>query len=520
MWLAQAEDRCHRKGQRSAVNVTVLLAHTSAESDAFAATAEFDARHASILKQSERVVGRVTDGPRTRRSSSKAGSSITPASSSTALVVLPPSAVTASSASEELSVWFECSSSTGRVHVFLSRHDEAPAADDAEDEDSSKIWWTHHSSFAAEELPSPPPTDASQAELPATLMVAATEDDTALRVRLIDVASTFLAGWRSLSAHSRRRVRGDPLQASQLLPLLPNPASAAAGSSDALVTTTTSTALVTASPSPSPSKRRARPRLEADEGAPDGVIWGVAHVMQRFRSSAAMPLAVSADGTNALCLACYTTLKQPPTGFSFASSSEGTSPSSSSPAAAISQPEAGPQAWPLGDAELFCGGRCRADWFARRCGSSLRRQLSAADGSVCAACGLDAASVCQALCEAPPGAARMALLERLAPNIAGRPALAMRLLEAPHLEGNCWHADHILEVADGGGECTVDNMQVLCVACHAEKSGRWMRSRARGSPAKQQAGRKALDLDMSAGRTTFQLRYRSPNGFEPVHRLL
>ena len=74
-------------------------------------------------------------------------------------------------------MWFECSSNTGRVHVFLSRHDEAPAADDAEDEDSSKIWWTHHSSFAAEELPSPPPTDASQAELPATLMVAATEDD-------------------------------------------------------------------------------------------------------------------------------------------------------------------------------------------------------------------------------------------------------------------------------------------------------------------------------------------------------
>ena len=27
-WLAQAEDRCHRKGQKSAVIVTILLAHT------------------------------------------------------------------------------------------------------------------------------------------------------------------------------------------------------------------------------------------------------------------------------------------------------------------------------------------------------------------------------------------------------------------------------------------------------------------------------------------------------------
>lgn len=33
-------------------------------------------------------------------------------------------------------------------------------------------------------------------------------------------------------------------------------------------------------------------------------------------------------------------------------------------------------------------------------------------------------------------------------------------------------ADHIVPVRDGGGECTVANAQVLCVACHKEKSAR------------------------------------------------
>ena len=64
----------------------------------------------------------------------------------------------------------------------------------------------------------------------------------------------------------------------------------------------------------------------------------------------------------------------------------------------------------------------------------------------------------------------------------GRQRLAARLLERPELTGNLWHADHVLAVRDGGGECSVDNMQVLCVACHADKTQRERRER--GSPRK------------------------------------
>jgi len=31
-----------------------------------------------------------------------------------------------------------------------------------------------------------------------------------------------------------------------------------------------------------------------------------------------------------------------------------------------------------------------------------------------------------------------------------------------------WDADHIVPVAEGGGECDVDNIRTLCLRCHRE----------------------------------------------------
>jgi 5-methylcytosine-specific restriction endonuclease McrA len=35
-----------------------------------------------------------------------------------------------------------------------------------------------------------------------------------------------------------------------------------------------------------------------------------------------------------------------------------------------------------------------------------------------------------------------------------------------------WQADHILPVHKGGGGCTIDNFQTLCVGCHKRKTVR------------------------------------------------
>ena len=37
-------------------------------------------------------------------------------------------------------------------------------------------------------------------------------------------------------------------------------------------------------------------------------------------------------------------------------------------------------------------------------------------------------------------------------------------------EGDFWQADHIVPVAEGGGESALDNFQTLCVPCHEKKT--------------------------------------------------
>lgn len=33
-----------------------------------------------------------------------------------------------------------------------------------------------------------------------------------------------------------------------------------------------------------------------------------------------------------------------------------------------------------------------------------------------------------------------------------------------------WDADHILPVAEGGGECDLDNLRTLCLVCHRQQT--------------------------------------------------
>jgi 5-methylcytosine-specific restriction endonuclease McrA len=40
-----------------------------------------------------------------------------------------------------------------------------------------------------------------------------------------------------------------------------------------------------------------------------------------------------------------------------------------------------------------------------------------------------------------------------------------------------WEADHIMPVADGGGECGLENYRLLCRACHLSVTLAWRRER-------------------------------------------
>jgi 5-methylcytosine-specific restriction endonuclease McrA len=41
-----------------------------------------------------------------------------------------------------------------------------------------------------------------------------------------------------------------------------------------------------------------------------------------------------------------------------------------------------------------------------------------------------------------------------------------------------WEADHIVPVADGGGECGLENYRLLCRSCHVSVTGAWRMQRA------------------------------------------
>jgi 5-methylcytosine-specific restriction endonuclease McrA len=59
-----------------------------------------------------------------------------------------------------------------------------------------------------------------------------------------------------------------------------------------------------------------------------------------------------------------------------------------------------------------------------------------------------------------------------------------------------WDADHILPVAEGGGECDLDNIRTLCLRCHGRVTAQ-LRERIRR--AKVAADRLIEELDQKSG---------------------
>ncbi|NXS23270.1 ZRAB3 endonuclease, partial [Mystacornis crossleyi] len=44
-------------------------------------------------------------------------------------------------------------------------------------------------------------------------------------------------------------------------------------------------------------------------------------------------------------------------------------------------------------------------------------------------------------------------------------------------EGQFWQVDHIQPVYSGGGQCSLENLQTLCTACHRERTAKQAKER-------------------------------------------
>ena len=87
------------------------------------------------------------------------------------------------------------------------------------------------------------------------------------------------------------------------------------------------------------------------------------------------------------------------------------------------------------------------EWKLRTDPGYLREQVFLRDRGVCAACGADTEALRKDKRKLDYKARR-----KFEKDWGGR----------RHL----WDADHIVPVAEGGGECGLDNMRTLCLKCH------------------------------------------------------
>jgi len=111
----------------------------------------------------------------------------------------------------------------------------------------------------------------------------------------------------------------------------------------------------------------------------------------------------------------------------------------------------------------FCGDQCVHEWKIRSSPWYVRQQIKKRDKGTCQRCGFNVVKAHREWTRGKPPAGDRGARKAWR---AARPR---------------WEADHIVPVADGGGECGLENYRLLCRACHVAVTSHWRTSRAAGS---------------------------------------
>ncbi|KAG0450021.1 hypothetical protein HPP92_027111, partial [Vanilla planifolia] len=98
--------------------------------------------------------------------------------------------------------------------------------------------------------------------------------------------------------------------------------------------------------------------------------------------------------------------------------------------------------------DLFCNIGCFQEFRIRTSQKALRKELFGIEHGVCVMCNLDCHKLVKSLMPLSI-ANRRSYIERIAPGLAKKKKLLDKLVCAP-VEGNAWHADHIVPVFKGG----------------------------------------------------------------------
>jgi 5-methylcytosine-specific restriction protein A len=100
----------------------------------------------------------------------------------------------------------------------------------------------------------------------------------------------------------------------------------------------------------------------------------------------------------------------------------------------------------------FCSDFCVHQWRLRSDTGYLRKQVFARDRGICQICRADTIAIYAAL-KRSRGTARAA-------------GLSLYAMKSITSRRSLWDADHLVPVAEGGGQCDLDNLRTLCLPCH------------------------------------------------------
>jgi 5-methylcytosine-specific restriction endonuclease McrA len=115
------------------------------------------------------------------------------------------------------------------------------------------------------------------------------------------------------------------------------------------------------------------------------------------------------------------------------------------------------------------------EWKLRSQPAYLREQVFLRDKGICSACSVDTLAEARRM-RYSRGERRTILLASWGLKARTRKSL--------------WDADHIVPVAEGGGECDLQNIRTLCLRCHREATMQ-LRGRLRATKARKK--RKAAE---------------------------
>ncbi len=130
----------------------------------------------------------------------------------------------------------------------------------------------------------------------------------------------------------------------------------------------------------------------------------------------------------------------------------------------------------------FCGDACVHEWKIRSSPWYVRKQIKTRDKGTCQLCGVNVVKAHREWTRSKPPAADRAARKTWR---AARPR---------------WEADHIVPVADGGGECGLDNYRLLCRPCHVAVTLAWRARRVRPLSAAAPSAAAPTAADQSAPR--------------------